>query len=72
MLHPAVFLDRDGTLIEQVYHLVELSKVQLIPNAADAVTSLELTAVQSGAGGSVSIAKDNPFSHSAKIPISTR
>lgn len=36
----AVFLDRDGTLIEQVHHLVDPSKVRLIPGAAEAVIRL--------------------------------
>lgn len=42
-LHPAVFLDRDGTLIEQVHHLIDPSKVRLIPGAAEAVIRLRAT-----------------------------
>lgn len=34
---PAVFLDRDGTLIEEVHYLNDPARVRLIPGAADAV-----------------------------------
>ncbi|WP_425093894.1 D-glycero-alpha-D-manno-heptose-1,7-bisphosphate 7-phosphatase [Tropicimonas sp. S265A] len=37
---PAVFLDRDGTLIELVHHLTEPDDVRLIPGAAEAVKAL--------------------------------
>ena len=37
MSHPAVFLDRDGTIIEDVGYLNEPDKVRLLPGAADAV-----------------------------------
>lgn len=37
---PAVFLDRDGTLIELVHHLTDPHDVRLIPGAAAAVRSL--------------------------------
>jgi D-glycero-D-manno-heptose 1,7-bisphosphate phosphatase len=36
-LDEAVFLDRDGTLIEEVNYLSRAEQVQLIPGAADAV-----------------------------------
>ena len=37
MSHPAVFLDRDGTIIDDVGYLNEPEKVRLLPGAADAV-----------------------------------
>jgi D-glycero-D-manno-heptose 1,7-bisphosphate phosphatase len=36
----AVFLDRDGTLIELVHHLADPAKVRLLPRAAAAVRAL--------------------------------
>jgi D-glycero-D-manno-heptose 1,7-bisphosphate phosphatase len=36
-----VFLDRDGTLIEQVHHLTEPGDVRLIPRAAQALRTLK-------------------------------
>lgn len=36
----AVFLDRDGTLIELVHHLADPAKVRLLPRAAAAVKEL--------------------------------
>jgi histidinol-phosphate phosphatase family protein len=36
-LQPAVFLDRDGTLIEHVHYLVDPQRVRLVPGAADAL-----------------------------------
>ena len=39
-LRPAVFLDRDGTIIEEVGYLQDPSKVKLIPGAAEAVRRL--------------------------------
>jgi D-glycero-D-manno-heptose 1,7-bisphosphate phosphatase len=39
-LRPAVFLDRDGTIIEEVGYLHDPSKVKLIPGAAEAVRRL--------------------------------
>ncbi len=36
-MQPAVFLDRDGVLIEEVYYLSEVSQVRLLPGAAQAV-----------------------------------
>ena len=40
-MRPAVFFDRDGTLIENVHHLVNPADVRLIPGAADAVRILQ-------------------------------
>ncbi len=40
MPRDAVFLDRDGTLIEEVHHLAHPDQVRLIPGAADAVRRL--------------------------------
>ena len=37
---PAVFLDRDGTVIEHVHHLHRTEDVALIPGAAQAIRSL--------------------------------
>ncbi len=45
-LCPAVFLDRDGTLIEHVHHLVDPSQVRLIPGAAEAVIRLRAAGYQ--------------------------
>lgn len=39
-MRPAVFLDRDGTLIELVHHLTDPADVQLLPRAAEAVLAL--------------------------------
>lgn len=39
-LRPAVFLDRDGTLIEHVPDLVEVERVRLLPGAAEGVARL--------------------------------
>ena len=39
-MRPAVFLDRDGTLIELVHHLTDPAEVALIPGAGDAVRRL--------------------------------
>jgi D-glycero-D-manno-heptose 1,7-bisphosphate phosphatase len=39
-VRPAVFLDRDGTLIELVHHLTDPAQVRLIPGAATAVARL--------------------------------
>ena len=39
-MKPAVFLDRDGTLIEQVHHLVDPAQVRLIAGAAEAIARL--------------------------------
>ena len=46
----AVFLDRDGTIIRQVDHLVDPRKIRLLPGAADAIRRLN------GAGFAVVIA----------------
>ncbi len=40
MPREAVFLDRDGTLIEEVHYLADPEQVRLIPGAADAVRKL--------------------------------
>ena len=40
MPREAVFLDRDGTLIEEVHYLADPAQVRLIPGAADAVRKL--------------------------------
>ncbi|MGE3638852.1 MAG: HAD-IIIA family hydrolase [Pirellulales bacterium] len=37
----AVFLDRDGTIIEHVHHLTDPTKVRLLPGAADAIRRLQ-------------------------------
>ena len=37
---PAVFLDRDGTIIEQVHYLRDPAEVRLIPGAAAAILGL--------------------------------
>jgi D-glycero-D-manno-heptose 1,7-bisphosphate phosphatase len=42
---PAVFLDRDGVLIEEVNYLSEVGQVRLLPGAAEAVASLNLARV---------------------------
>ena len=39
-MRPAVFLDRDGTLIESVDYLVDPADVRLLPGAADALVAL--------------------------------
>lgn len=39
-LKPAIFIDRDGTLIELVHHLTDPADVRLIDGAAEAVTRL--------------------------------
>ena len=40
-MRPAVFLDRDGTVIEHVHLLTQPSQVKLIPGAADAIRNLQ-------------------------------
>jgi D,D-heptose 1,7-bisphosphate phosphatase len=39
-LRPAVFLDRDGTLIEHVHYLSDPGRVRLLPGAAEAIGKL--------------------------------
>lgn len=39
-MRPAVFLDRDGTVIELVHHLNDPAQVQLIPSAGEAIALL--------------------------------
>lgn len=41
-LKPAVFLDRDGTIIKHVHHLVDPALVQLLPGVPDAILRLQL------------------------------
>jgi histidinol-phosphate phosphatase family protein len=41
MRQPAVFLDRDGTLVEDVGYLSDLNDLRLFPSAADAVRLLK-------------------------------
>ena len=45
MSRDAVFLDRDGTLIEEVNYLAHPEQVRLIPGAADAVRALNAAGV---------------------------
>lgn len=40
-LRPAVFLDRDGTLIDDVGYLSDPARVRLLPGVADALIALE-------------------------------
>ena len=40
MTRPAVFLDRDGTIIEDVGYLRDLSQIDLLPWSADAIRQL--------------------------------
>ena len=40
MTHPAVFLDRDGTIIRDAHYLATPSEVELLPGAADAIRRL--------------------------------
>lgn len=40
-MKPAVFLDRDGTVIEHVHHLVDPEAVRLIHGAAQAIARLQ-------------------------------
>jgi D-glycero-D-manno-heptose 1,7-bisphosphate phosphatase len=42
---PAVFLDRDGTLIEDRHYLRDPDQVQLLPGAAEAVRRLNAAAI---------------------------
>ena len=37
---PAIFLDRDGVVIDDVHHLVSPNQVRLIPGSADAIAAL--------------------------------
>ncbi len=41
-LHPAIFLDRDGTLIEDRGHLSEASEVAFYPDVIDALRRLQV------------------------------
>jgi D-glycero-D-manno-heptose 1,7-bisphosphate phosphatase len=40
LMKPAVFLDRDGTIIQNVHHLSDPGLVELIPGAADGIKLL--------------------------------
>lgn len=40
-MRPAVFLDRDGTIIEQVHHLVDPADVRVLPGAARAISQFQ-------------------------------
>lgn len=40
-MKPAVFLDRDGTLIEHVHYLTDPADVRLVEGAAEAIRSLQ-------------------------------
>jgi D-glycero-D-manno-heptose 1,7-bisphosphate phosphatase len=42
---PAVFLDRDGTLIEDLHYLRDPDQVHLLPGAADAIRRLNAAAM---------------------------
>jgi D-glycero-D-manno-heptose 1,7-bisphosphate phosphatase len=44
--HPAVFLDRDGTLIEEVGYLDRPERVRLFPWSVDAIRALNRAAVR--------------------------
>lgn len=39
-LRPAIFLDRDGVVIDDVHYLASPAQVRLIPGSADAIASL--------------------------------
>jgi D-glycero-D-manno-heptose 1,7-bisphosphate phosphatase len=39
-LKPAVFIDRDGTIIRDVHHLADPARVELLPGAAEAIRLL--------------------------------
>jgi D-glycero-D-manno-heptose 1,7-bisphosphate phosphatase len=40
-MKPGVFLDRDGTIVEQVHHLRDPADIRLIDGAADAIRRLQ-------------------------------
>ena len=42
---PAVFLDRDGTIIELVHHLTDPADVRLIPGVGQAIRDLKAQAL---------------------------
>ncbi len=42
MLRPAVFLDRDGTIIREVHYISRQEQVEILPGAADAISRLRL------------------------------
>ncbi len=39
-LRPAIFLDRDGVVIEDVHYLAEPAQVRFVPGSADAIAAL--------------------------------
>jgi len=39
-LHPAVFLDRDGTITPEVGYIIDPDKLEILPGAADAIKKL--------------------------------
>jgi D-glycero-D-manno-heptose 1,7-bisphosphate phosphatase len=39
-LHPAIFLDRDGTIIREVHYIARPEQVELLPGAAQAIAML--------------------------------
>lgn len=45
MGHPAAFLDRDGTLIEDVDYLTDPARIRILPGAAEAVRALNRAGV---------------------------
>ena len=49
-LRPAVFLDRDGTLIEHVHYLSDPALVRLLPGAAEALRRLRSRRIRTSAG----------------------
>ncbi len=44
-MRPAVFLDRDGTVIELVHHLADPAEVRLIPGAGQAIARLNARSI---------------------------
>lgn len=39
-MKPAVFLDRDGTIVRDVHHLADAARLELLPGAAEAIARL--------------------------------
>jgi len=39
-VRPAVFLDRDGTIIEEVHYIADPARVRLLPGAAEGLRLL--------------------------------
>lgn len=40
-MKPALFLDRDGTVIREVHYIADPAKVELLPGAADAIARMQ-------------------------------